>query len=169
MALNDRRLGATLFPALGRRAERVAQAAEPLMEPGEIVEASGMAGIGSMRLGRQAAIAAATAIATAGMVSVMVTPKPQPVVLTTKRFLILGIKVGLVDKPDSKIRTEIPRAELRATRPRRPLLGLYKVVELTDPEGNRVAKMRFTITDSADAEKFAQGLGPPPAGAATKR
>ena|SRR5690348_1042729 len=154
---------------MGRRAEQTAQAAEPLMEPGEIVEASGMASVGSMRLGRQAAIAAASAIATAGLLSVTVTPKAQPVVLTTKRFLILGIKVGLVDRPDSKIRTEIPRSELRATAPRRPLLGLYWLMELTDPEGRRVAKMRFPFTDRADAERFAQGLGPPPAGVATKK
>jgi len=43
------------------------------MEPGEIVEASGMASVGSMRLGRQAAIAAASAIASAGLLSVTVT------------------------------------------------------------------------------------------------
>jgi len=139
------------------------------MQPGEIVEASGMASIGSLQLGRQAAIAAATAIATAGLLSVTVTPKAQPVVLTTRRLLILGIKVGLVDRPDSKIRTEIPRSELRATPPRRPLLGLYWLVVLTDAEGSRVAKMRFPFPDRADAQRFAQGLGPPPMGVATKK
>ncbi len=133
-----------------------------MLEPGEVVEAAAIATVGSLKLGRQAAIAAATAIASLGMVSVMVTPKPQPIVLTTKRFLILGIKTGLIDKADSKIKTEIPRAELRATPPRRPLLALYWLVELTDPEGNKVAKMRFTINNRADASAFAQGLGPPP-------
>jgi len=120
-----------------------------------------MASVGSLRLGRQAAIAAATAIATMGVLSVTVSTKAQPIVLTTKRFLILGIKVGLVDKADSKIKTEIPRLELRALPPRRPILGLYWLMELTDPEGNRVAKVRFPITDRGDAEAFARGLGQP--------
>ena len=147
---------------MGRRHDQTAQAAEPLMQPGEIVEAAGIASVGSLQLGRQAAIAAATAVATLGLLSVTVTPKPQPVVLTSRRFLILGIKVGIIDKPDSKIRTEIPRSELRALPARRPILGLYWLVELTDPEGKRVAKMRFPIGDRADANAFASGLGAPP-------
>jgi hypothetical protein len=130
------------------------------MQPGEIVEASTMAVVGKFNWGKSVALGIATGIATLGMVSVMTTPKPQPVVLTTKRMLILGIKVGIIDQPDSKVVTEIPRSELRARPAKR--VALYHAVDLTDPQGNKVARMKFSFFDGASAQKFAQGLGEPP-------
>jgi hypothetical protein len=142
------------------KSERVAAAAEPLMQPGEIVEAATMAVVGKFNWGKSVALGIATGIATLGMVSVMTTPKPEPVVLTTKRLLILGIKTGIVDQPDSKLRAEIPRADLRARPAKR--VALYHAVDLTDPEGKKVARMKFGFFDGASAHKFAQGLGEPP-------
>lgn len=130
------------------------------MEPGEVIEATGMAVIGKFNYGKSVALGIATGIATMGMVSVMTTPKQQPVVLTTKRFLVLGIKTGIADQPDSKIVTEIPRSDLRARPARRVML--YQAVDLTDPQGNKVARMKFGLFDGADATKFSQGLGEPP-------
>jgi hypothetical protein len=146
------------------KSERVATAAEPLMQPGEIVEAATMAVVGKFNWGKSVALGIATGIATLGMVSVMTSPKAQPVVLTTKRMLILGIKTGIIDQPDSKIRTEVSRADLRARPAKR--VALFHAVDLTDPEGNKVARMKFGFFDGASAHKFAQLLGeapPPPA------
>jgi len=146
---------------VGSKGEKVARAAEPLMEPGEVVEVAGMAVLGKFNVGKSVALGIATGIATLGMVSVMTTPKPQPVVLTTKRMLVLGIKVGIIDQPDSKIVTEIPREQLRAKPARRVML--YQAVDLTDPQGTKVTRMKFSLFDGAAAKKFAQVLGEPPA------
>src|SRR5437867_6291738 len=122
------------FRTMASKSEKVARAAEAVLEPGEVVEATGMAVLGKFNAGKSVALGIATGIATLGMVSVMTTPKPQPVVLTTKRMLVLGIKVGIIDQPDSKIVTEIPREQLRAKPARRVML--YQAVDLTDPQGN---------------------------------
>ncbi len=129
------------------------------MEPGEVVEATGMAVLGKFNVGKSVALGIATGIATLGMVSVMTTPVQQPVVLTTKRFLVLGIKKGIVDSPDSKIVTEVPRSELRAKPAKR--VALFIAVDLTDTQGNKVARMKFAFFDMEAAKRFAQGLGQP--------
>src|SRR5438034_10942575 len=100
------------------------------MEPGEVVEVAGMAVLGKFNVGKSVSLGIATRIATLGMVSVMTTPKPQPAVLTTKRTLVLGIKAAIVDQPDSKIATEIPRQQPRAKPGRRGML--YHAAALTD-------------------------------------
>jgi hypothetical protein len=130
------------------------------MQPGEIVEVAGMAVIGKFNVAKSVALGVVTGLATLGMFSVMTSPTPQPVVITTRRLLVLGIKVGLVDKPDSKIVTEIPRSDLRAKPAKRVLL--YHAVDLTDPDGNKLVRMKFAFFDGGDAQKFAQALGQPP-------
>ncbi len=144
---------------MGSKSEKVARAAEAVLEPGEVVEATGMAVLGKFNVGKSVALGIATGIATLGMVSVMTTPVQQPVVLTTKRFLVLGIKKGIVDSPDSKIVTEVPRSELRAKPAKR--VALFIAVDLTDPQGNKLTRMKFAFFDMANAQKFAQGLGEP--------
>lgn len=144
---------------MASKSEKVARAAEPVLEPGEVVEATGMAVLGKFNVGKSVALGIATGIATLGMVSVMTTPVQQPVVLTTKRFLVLGIKKGIVDSPDSKIVTEIPRGDLRAFPAKR--VALFIAVDLTDPQGNKLTRMKFGFGSMADAQKFANGLGAP--------
>ena len=152
---------------MGANKDQIARAAESVVEPGEVVELTTNAVIGSLRLGRQMAIAAATAIATGGLLSVEVTPKQQPVVLTTTRLLVLGMKNTFTDQADSKIRTEIPRADLRAKPARR--IALYHQVDLTDSEGAPVARMKFGLFDGADARNLAQALGPAPTAVEKKK
>ena len=129
------------------------------MQPGEIVELAAVSTLGKFNVAKSVALAAATAVATLGMVSIMSTPKAQPVVLTTRRFLILGIKSGLVDKPDSKILTEVPRADLRARPAKR--VALYFAVDVTDPEGRKLVRMKFSFFNGADARAFSDALGRP--------
>lgn len=149
-----------MLSAVGRKSAKIARAAEPLMQPGEVVEATAVAVIGKWNVGKSMALAAVTAVATLGMLSVMTVPKPQPVVLTTRRFLVLGIKQDLmVEEPDSKIITEIPRSELRAKPAKR--VALYHAVDVTDTEGNKLTRMKFGFFDGGDAQKFAVGLGAP--------
>ena len=142
------------------KADQIRRAAEPLMQPGEVVELAVMAVLGKFNWGKSMALGIATGIATLGMVSVMTSPKPQPIVLTTKRMLVLGIKVGIVDQADSKIVNEIPRSELRAKPAKRVML--YYAVDLTDPQGNKLARMKFAFYRGGDAKAFAQALGQPP-------
>ena len=146
---------------MGAKKDQIARAAEAVVEPGEVVELTTNAVIGSLRLGRQVAIAAVTAIASAGLLSLEVTPKQQPIALTTRRLLVLGLKNTFTDQADSKIRSEMPRAELRA-KPAKQVM-LYHQLDLTDSEGSPVARMKFGLFDGADARKIAQALGPAPA------
>jgi hypothetical protein len=140
--------------------EEIMAAAAPLLEPGEVIEATSMAAVGKWNVGKSVALAAVTAVATLGMLSVMTVPKPQPLVLTTKRFLILGIKQDLmVEHPDSKIVAEIPRGELRAKPAKR--VALYHAVDVTDVQGNKLSRLKFGFFDGAAAQKFATGLGAP--------
>lgn len=136
------------------------------MEPGEIVEVAGMAVLGKFNVAKSVALGVVTGLATLGMFSVMTSPTPQPVVLTTRRLLVLGIKTGIVDRPESKIVTDVPRSELRAKPAKR--VALYHAVDLTDPQGNKVVRMKFAFFDGGDAKNFAQALGEPPVGVAVK-
>ena len=135
------------------------RAAEAVVEPGEIVEVATQALIGSLQLGRQMAIGVATAIATAGLLSVTVSKKPEPVVLTTKRLLVLGMKNTFIDQADSKIRSEFPRSALRGRAHR---VFTYYALDLADAEGRPIGRMRFPFWSRADAKALAEGFGPPP-------
>src|SRR5260370_17599146 len=94
--------GAIYTPASVNK-DQTKRAAEGVLEPGEVVEQATQALIGSLQLGRQMAIGVATAIATAGLLSVTVSKKPEPIVLTTKRLLVLGMKNTSIDQPHSTI------------------------------------------------------------------
>ncbi len=139
--------------------DEIRRAAEPLMEPGEVVELAAVSTLGKFNLAKNLALATATAVATLGMVSIMSTPKAQPVVLTTRRFLALGIKAALADKPDSKIVTAVQRADLRARPAKR--VALYFAVDVTDPEGKKLVRMKFSFFNGADARAFSDALGRP--------
>jgi hypothetical protein len=142
--------------------EDIAAAVAPLLEPGEQVQAAAMAVVGKWNVGKSMALAAVTAVASLGMLSVMTVPTQQPLALTTKRFLILGIKQDLMtEKADSKIVAEIPMAELRALPAKR--VALYHAVDVTDAQGNKLSRLKFGLFDGASAKAFAQGLGAGPA------
>jgi len=145
---------------VSRVSDQVASAAEPLMEPGEIVEVATVGSFGSVSVARTVVTAAAVSIATAGLFTAYVTPKKVPIVLTTKRLLILGIKGLLIEQADSKIVTQVPRSDLRAHPAKRPFL--WTKVELTDTQGTPVARMQFPLPNRGDAVRIATALGQPP-------
>jgi hypothetical protein len=130
------------------------------MEPGEIVEVATVGSFGSVSVARTVVTAAAVSIATAGLFTAYVTPKKVPIVLTTKRLLILGIKGLLIEQADSKIVTQVPRSDLRAHPAKRPFL--WTKVELTDTQGTPVARMQFPLPNRGDAVRIATALGQPP-------
>ena len=146
---------------MSRVSDQVAQAAEPVLEPGEIVEVATVGSFGSVSIARMAVTAAAVSVATAGLFTAYATPKKVPIVLTTKRLLILGIKGVLTEKADSKIVTQAPRSDLRAHPAKRPFL--WTKVVLTDPQGTPVAQIQFPLPNRGDAVRIATALGEPPA------
>src|SRR6266849_5646496 len=150
--------GAIYTPASVNK-DQTKRAAEGVLEPGEVVEQATQALIGSLQLGRQMAIGVATAIATAGLLSVTVSKKPEPIVLTTMRILVLRMKNTFIDQADSKIRSEFPR---RALRGRAHRVFTYYALDLTDAEGRPIGRMRFPFWSRADAKAIAEALGPPP-------
>jgi hypothetical protein len=137
--------------------DKAARAAEGVLEPGEIVEVATFATLGGAQTGRTLAVAAVSAIATAGLVSVLSSPKLMPIVLTSKRLLVLGYKGIVVEEPDSKILSQMQRSDLRAKPARRVML--YRRVDVTDTEGRPVARMNFSLFDKGDARRIADGLG----------
>ena len=60
---------------MSRVSDQVASAAEPLMEPGEIVEVATVGSFGSVSVARTVVTAAAVSIATAGLFTAYVPPK----------------------------------------------------------------------------------------------
>jgi hypothetical protein len=150
--------GAIYTPASVNK-DQTKRAAEGVLEPGEVVEQATQALIGSLQLGRQMAIGVATAIATAGLLSVTVSKKPEPIVLTTKRLLVLGMKNTFIDQADSKIRSEFPRGALRGRAHR---VFTYYALDITDSDGSPLGRMRFPFWSRADAKAIADALGPPP-------
>ena len=58
---------------MGRVTDQVARAAEPVLEPGEIVEVATVGSFGSVSIARIAVTAAAVSIATAGLFTAYVT------------------------------------------------------------------------------------------------
>lgn len=146
-----------MLAAMGKK-EEIAAAVAPLLAPDEHVQATAMGVVGKWNVGKSVALAAVTAVATLGMLSVMTVPKQQPLVLTNKRFLILGIKQDLlVEHPDSTIVAEISKSELRAHAAKR--VALYHAVDVTDVQGNKLSRLKFGFFDGAAAKAFAQGLG----------
>jgi hypothetical protein len=145
---------------MGRAQEQVARTAEAVLEPGEIVEIATWAPFGRVSVKRQVLTAAAVSIATAGLFTAYVTPKRMPIVLTTKRFLLLGSKEGVLsDQADGKIVAQMPRSELRARPPKR---GIFNIkLYLTDPQGTPVSRMIFGHWAMGDASRFAAALGQP--------
>jgi hypothetical protein len=142
-------------------AEQAARAAEAVLEPGEIVEIATWAPFGRVSIKRQVLTAAAVSVATAGLFTAYVTPKRVPIILTTKRFLILGTKDGLInDQAESKVVAQMPRSEVRAKPPRRRVLNIR--LELTDPQGTPMGRMGFTHLNMSDASRLATALGQPP-------
>jgi hypothetical protein len=135
------------------------RAAEAVLEPGEVIELATQALVGSLQLGRQMAIGVATAIATAGLLSVTVSKKPEPIVLTTKRLLVMAMKNTFIDQADSKIRSEFPRSALRGRAHR---VFTYYALDVTDAEGRLIGRMRFPFWSRADAKAIGDALGPPP-------
>ena len=141
--------------------EQAARAAEAVLEPGEIVEIAIWAPFGRVSIKRQVLTAAAVSVATAGLFTAYVSPKRVPIIVTTKRFLILGSKEGLVsDQAEGKVVAEMPRSELRAKLPRRRVLNV--LLELTDPQGTPAGRMIFTHFNKRDADRIAAALGQPP-------
>ena len=150
--------GANYTPAALNK-DQTRRAAEGVLEPGEVVEQATQALVGSMQVGRQVAIGIASAIATAGLFSVTVSKKPEPIVLTTKRLLVMAMKNSFIDQADSKVRWEAPRSALRGRAHR---LFISYALDLTDADGRPVSRMRFPFISRADAKALADALGPPP-------
>jgi hypothetical protein len=147
--------------------DKAARAAEGVLEPGEIVEVATFATIGGVQMGKTLAVAAVSAIATAGLVSVMTSPKLMPIVLTSKRLLFLDYNGIVVEEADSKIVSQMQRSDLRAKPARRVML--YRRVDVTDLEGRPVARMNFSLFDHGDARRIADGLGLAPTPAPARK
>src|SRR5437899_8853837 len=122
--------------------EQAARAAEAVLEPGEIVEIAIWAPFGRVSIKRQVLTAAAVSVATAGLCTAYVSPKRVPIIVTTKRFLILGSKEGLInDQAEGKVVAQMPRSELRAKPPRRRVLNIRP--DLPDAQGTPTERRRF--------------------------
>jgi hypothetical protein len=145
---------------MSRVTSKVARAADPLLEPGEHVEVATIATFGRSSIAKAAAIAAVTTVATGGLLTLHSYAKKVPIVLTTRRLLVLAVRDFLLLTPLSKIEVQAQRSDLRATPPVQNLL--WTKLDLTFSDGTPIARMQFPLPSRGDAYKIAQLLGEPP-------
>lgn len=153
---------------MGKRiSARIEKAAEPVLEEGESIEVGTVGTItrasAKRRVATSAAVAAATTIATGGMVTAWTHAAKVPIVLTNKRLIVLG-QGGFTGRAKSEVVAQVPRAGLHA-KPARSLLWLS--FDLFGPDGNQFGRMSFPLPNRAAGRQIASSLGEPPQPAAS--
>lgn len=139
-----------------RRRVLAATAARPILEVGETIEVAAVCRLGYIAPAFLGALAM-TLLPPAfvpGHVSA-----DTPIVLTTKRLLLLGTTGWLTTRPDSRIVRQFSRENLRALPPGR--VFFWTTVDLTDPSGGQVAHLSFKLPWRSDAIDIAKALGTP--------
>ena len=135
--------------------DRIAKAAAPLLEPGEVVEVATVAAVGQVSVKRQVATAAITALLTLGTVTAVTSAKKRPVALTNKRLLFLEAS-ELTGRPQSKLVAWLSRDGLRAQR-RRGLV--WRKYDLIDSTGAPVVRLSFPLPNRKAGDQIANALG----------
>lgn len=112
-----------------KRAKWVTAVATPLLQPGEPLEMTSVAQVGSVSVARKAATAAVVGALTGGMVVASVRPRAFYLALTDQRLLFFGAD-RMSGRPEKKLAMQIPRAALRAGEPKRGLLTATVMIEI---------------------------------------
>jgi hypothetical protein len=123
--------------------------------PGESVVAASYANIGNVSLGKQFAQAAATAVLTAGLLSVRTKPRPSYLVVTDHRLLILDAS-AFTGGPTKTVNFAIPFQRIGGvTEPKR---GVATIVHLMIEGRDKALRIQFPRAAREDGDKVLQSL-----------
>ena len=141
-----------------RLSDRIAMAAESLLNPGETLEVATMCTFGNVSVVRkELATALLMAVATGGLLTVYTTPKMIHLVLTSRRLLVLD--QDWAGNPRSAVTLELPRGDVRATPVK---VGVFWLAyALTDKDGTAFARMSFALPNRSAGRHLAIALGAP--------
>ncbi|MFB7334303.1 hypothetical protein ACFC00_22055 [Streptomyces adustus] len=143
MAMNARRTGQLL------------ETSAPLLFPGEQVELTSLASVGTVSVRKQALTAIVVGVLTLGMVMATVRPRAVYVVLTNQRILFFDANRG--GRP-GKLLMNMARAYVTATAAENTFLGLKVATRLTVHGQEGALKVEFPVQTRADGHLFAGAL-----------
>jgi hypothetical protein len=135
-------------------------AAAPSLQPGELVELTGVASAGKLRVGKQLAQAAVVAVVTAGTLAAWTTPKKFYVVLTDRRLLFLE-QHSLTGGPTTKLGLELPRAALSVQQVKvKPIMFIPTLrVDLAIAGADNGLQLIFPAVAIPEGRQFASAIG----------
>jgi hypothetical protein len=140
----------------GRRRRQLLETATPLLIQGELVELTTLANVGSVSVRKQALTAAVVGVLTAGTVLATVRPRQMYIVLTEQRLLFFDGSTA-TGKP-GKLLINLPRPYVSVSEPRKGLLGLTLVTQLSVAEQDKGLKLSFPTPCRAEGRQFAAAL-----------
>ncbi|MFE2535051.1 hypothetical protein [Streptomyces sp. NPDC059371] len=138
-----------------RRNRQLLETSAPLLLPGEQVELTSLASIGTVSVRKQALTAIVVGILTLGMVMATVRPRAVYVVLTNQRILFFDGNRG--GKPGALL-MNIARPYVTATSAKKAFLGLKTVTHLSIEGQEGTLKVDFPVQTRADGRVFAGAL-----------
>jgi hypothetical protein len=116
-----------------KRAQQVAEVAEPHLRDGERVELVAFAGVGTVSLKRRAVTAAVTTVASAGLLTTYVRPRRMYIALTQDRLLFFNGDTSF-GKPGRQVLMNIPRRLVTVAQVKRGLVTLKVQLEIEGQE-----------------------------------
>ncbi|MFD5635493.1 hypothetical protein ACFWJM_15330 [Streptomyces sp. NPDC127077] len=138
-----------------RRNRQLLETSAPLLLPGEQVELTSLASVGTVSVRKQALTAIVVGILTLGMVMATVRPRAVYVVLTNQRILFFDGNRG--GKPGALL-MNIARPYVTATSAKKAFLGLKTVTHLSIEGQEGTLKVDFPVQTRADGHVFAGAL-----------
>ena len=97
-----------------RRQEQLMEVVSPLLAPGEQVQVTAAAGVGTVTVKRQLATAVAVGVATGGLLTAIPAPRQMYIAVTDRRILFFD---G-IGKPDKQL-MDLPRQYVRVSPPQK--------------------------------------------------
>jgi hypothetical protein len=140
----------------GKFDKRVAAVATAVLEPGEQIELSTFAAVGTVSAKRQVATAAIAGVLSAGTLIVSVQPKKYYLALTNQRLLFFA-QNSATGRPEKKLAMQVPRQLLAAGETTKGLLTAKVNVTIEGQE--KGLKLVFPLPSKSDAPAFAAALG----------
>ncbi len=136
-----------------RRQEQLMEVVSPLLAPGEQVQVTAAAGVGTVTVKRQLATAVAVGVATGGLLTAIPAPRQMYIAVTDRRILFFD---G-IGKPDKQL-MDLPRQYVRVSPPQKASLGLAMRVELELEGSDQAVRVTFPHVAKADGRAFAAAL-----------
>jgi hypothetical protein len=142
-----------------KKQQRLADAASPYLQPGEVIEASSVANVGTVSVKRKLATAAIAGVLSGGTLIVSTRPRSFYIALTNSRMLLFAVAPS--GRPEKKLAISLPRTRISATAATRKFLT-YRF-ELTIQGDEKGLRFVFPYPNRVEATTIAAALDAHPA------